>query len=342
MPDPFVNVIVTAFNRDQYLQSALWSTFHQDCSSDMFDVTVVKNFRSQIVDSFIERRGGRVIDLPSTAEMGEYYTAALERTNGDVICLLDDDDFFLPDKIRRVANQFALDSRLSYYHNRALAVDDTLGHCFGDLTDGPPSPQLFTFSDSEEASSTIRKLFRKMDHSNNSSISVRRSLLTGVADYLAKVEGAEDDFLFYAAILRRRSLLFDVHPLTLCRVISGRAHRISGDSQRYQEGQAIRVRRRCATREVILHMVRGDPILSDYARLSRHKERISRAMIEGDHFSSDVARDVFTVGQLTRRLRLDYFRNAALCATISTSIFSPKIARRVDRLYWQGTFSRRS
>ncbi|MGC9113386.1 glycosyltransferase family A protein [Acidilobus sp.] len=53
----FISVIVTAYNRKQYLPYALRSLESQSLSKDRFEVIVVKNFEDKESDKIIRRNG---------------------------------------------------------------------------------------------------------------------------------------------------------------------------------------------------------------------------------------------------------------------------------------------
>ena len=54
-----ISVIVTAYNRRQYLPEALRSLEVQTLSRDEFEVIVVKNFEDPVSDEIIRRNGWR-------------------------------------------------------------------------------------------------------------------------------------------------------------------------------------------------------------------------------------------------------------------------------------------
>ncbi|MFP3287412.1 MAG: glycosyltransferase [Acidilobus sp.] len=57
MNQPYISVIVTAYNRRRYLPFALRSLEAQTLPRDKFEVIVVKNFDDKESDSIISRNG---------------------------------------------------------------------------------------------------------------------------------------------------------------------------------------------------------------------------------------------------------------------------------------------
>ena len=94
--DPYISVIVTAYNRKKYLLGAVRSALNQTLPRDLYEVIVVKNFRDEAIDRELEERG--VVNLYSNdVSQGGKVHEALEVAKGDVVSLLEDDDEFLPE-----------------------------------------------------------------------------------------------------------------------------------------------------------------------------------------------------------------------------------------------------
>jgi len=58
---PYISVIVTAYNRRRYLPFALRSLEAQTLPRDKFEVIVVKNFEDKESDSIISRNGWKSV-----------------------------------------------------------------------------------------------------------------------------------------------------------------------------------------------------------------------------------------------------------------------------------------
>ncbi len=92
------SIVIIAYKRKTYLLDALKSTLNQDYPREDFEVVVVKAFQDQTMDEYL--RGLGVITVFSDTEFeGTSLADALEICSGDIICLLDDDDLFTPDKL---------------------------------------------------------------------------------------------------------------------------------------------------------------------------------------------------------------------------------------------------
>jgi len=72
MGQPYLSVIVTAYNRMRYLPFALRSLEAQTLSRDKFEVIVVKNFDDKESDDIISRNAGRTCMRTARITAGKY------------------------------------------------------------------------------------------------------------------------------------------------------------------------------------------------------------------------------------------------------------------------------
>jgi hypothetical protein len=56
---------------------------------------------------------------------GATVTLAIEKTEGDVICFLDDDDMYSPWRLEVIRDRFKHNPSLTYYHNNVLVERKT-------------------------------------------------------------------------------------------------------------------------------------------------------------------------------------------------------------------------
>ncbi len=66
---PFISVIITAYNRREFLKHAVRSVLNQTLDKGLYEIIVVKNFKDPEVDRLIEQSRGKVIEL-DTASIG--------------------------------------------------------------------------------------------------------------------------------------------------------------------------------------------------------------------------------------------------------------------------------
>jgi glycosyltransferase involved in cell wall biosynthesis len=123
---PSVSVLITCFNYGAYVSQAIESALGQtyppaeiivsdDASSDN---------SCDVVETYVKRGVGvRLLRNPHGG-MAANLNAAYRNCTGDIICLLDADDTFLPTKIERVVNAFRANPQAGFAIHRAILVDN--------------------------------------------------------------------------------------------------------------------------------------------------------------------------------------------------------------------------
>ncbi|MFP3288098.1 MAG: glycosyltransferase family A protein [Acidilobus sp.] len=224
---PYISVIVTAYNRRRYLPFALRSLETQTLPRDKFEVIVVKNFNDKESDDIISRNGWKDV-YNDDPYHGRMVLAGLEESRGEVITFLDDDDMYANNRLEEIYKAFALYDRLVYFHNSQTIIDDK-----GNLLERPPlSKNLVGGTPIIVDVDKLRRLAKKYNVSvfdlalkvranawhNNSSAAVRRGVLEADAHLLRELLAAFDAFAL-ASSLRAGGLLYLTDErLTLYRV----------------------------------------------------------------------------------------------------------------------------
>ena len=119
--DPYVSVIVTAYNRRRYLPDALRSLERQTLDKGKFEVIVVKNFEDPASDEIIRRNGWRWVYSDESSQ-GRFALAGLEEARGEVITFLDDDDMYSNDRLYLLSEAFRARHDLMYFHNSQRVI----------------------------------------------------------------------------------------------------------------------------------------------------------------------------------------------------------------------------
>jgi len=132
MGQPYITVIVTAYNRMRYLPFALRSLEAQTLPRDKFEVMVVKNFDDKESDGIISRNGWKDV-YNDDPYQGRKIVVGLEESRGDVITFLEDDDMYASNRLEEVYKVFTLYDRLVYFHNSQAIIDEN-----GNMLERPP------------------------------------------------------------------------------------------------------------------------------------------------------------------------------------------------------------
>ena len=123
---PSVSVLITCFNYGAYVGQAIESALEQTYPPAEIIVSddASEDNSCEVVESYISR--GLPIRLLRNPHggMAANLNAAFRHCSGDVICLLDADDTFLPGKVEAVVNAFREHPQAGFAIHRASLVDN--------------------------------------------------------------------------------------------------------------------------------------------------------------------------------------------------------------------------
>jgi len=207
--NPYISVIITAYNRKEFLLDAFNSALNQTLSKDKYEIIVTKNFRDSKIDSYIKKNGGKLVFFEE-GSIGEQIADALKYARGEVICFLDDDDLFMKEKLEYIYNTFLENKNLVYINNARIYIDDKGNY----LNKGPSK------FEKREKDITIKgfnkkpvELLRVQQYANpwhnNSSIAIRKPILKRFMNALYSLKSTEDVFYYFISLISGDLLISD-------------------------------------------------------------------------------------------------------------------------------------
>ena len=131
LPDlPLVSILISNYNYASYLGEAIESALAQ--TYENFEIIICDDGSSDSSREILERYRSRNSKIQAIyqANGGQSLAlnAAFRMCAGEIICLLDADDVFLPDKLRRIVGAFAAAPAAGLAVNRMLVVDQARKH----------------------------------------------------------------------------------------------------------------------------------------------------------------------------------------------------------------------
>ncbi|MEM3844616.1 MAG: glycosyltransferase [Candidatus Parvarchaeota archaeon] len=156
-------IIITAYKKRPYIKDAIVSAINQDYDRDRYEIILVKNFRDEEIENYCINNNVKIIDSNKIA----FFSTILEGVNGsssNIILLLDDDDLFMPDKVKNVVEYFSRDPHIGYIHNNYITRKRDR-----DIRSG--------YRKKYEISTENMRLLRKINITNESSISFRKEIV---------------------------------------------------------------------------------------------------------------------------------------------------------------------
>jgi cellulose synthase/poly-beta-1,6-N-acetylglucosamine synthase-like glycosyltransferase len=261
--EPPFSVLVIAHDQRAFLKEAVESVLSQDIDRSLYEIIVVKNFRDDPIDQFLERAGAQNI-LSGETSGAPKVVEGFRRSRGRVICILDYDDMFEPNRLRTILTEFDADPNLGLYRNQ-LSFIGPEGEAIHGRALGPHRHKTLRLAGrihmtDENKAAEIRKVAGKHPEFNNSTFAVRREILEDVYPYLARLVITVDTLLFYATLCSSWSILLDDRQLTRYRV-HGLNTTVSGNA---------------GTKESLER-------LATFATISDHDYRVIRELVVSSH-----------------------------------------------------------
>jgi glycosyltransferase involved in cell wall biosynthesis len=107
MKAPYFSVLIDAYNYGQYIEEAVSSVLAQDFPPELREILVVDDGSTDDTPERLRKFGNaiRMLRKPNGGQASAF-NYGFEQARGEVIALLDADDVWLPDKLRRVYETF--------------------------------------------------------------------------------------------------------------------------------------------------------------------------------------------------------------------------------------------
>jgi len=217
MKDPYISVIITVYNRTQYVNEAINSVLNQSLNKEKYEVIIVSNI------DLPEREGVKIIKS-NEKMLGPKFTEGIINAKGEVISILEDDDLFLPKKLEVVYNAFKNDEKLGLLKNPIIYRNE-----YGDEWTSvvPKEPIIVTPEDLNP--DKISELISKYEVGfQNSSMSFRKSFIEDHLSYLREIKYAGSDRFIGLLFLFRYKVMIWNDPLSIYRVeTTSASHKLS-------------------------------------------------------------------------------------------------------------------
>ena len=251
MGKPLISVIVTAYNRKEFLLQAVSSALRQTLPREFYEVIVVKNFEDDDIDGELKHMG--VTNLSSNSVgLGAKVSEALEMARGDVISPLEDDDMFSSDKLEVVRSVFKRGD-VVFLRNRRVFVD-AKGRGIGEERAQPP------FAARGSDPGALRKLIGLNMGCCCSAMSFRRSALYSAdIERLKRMVLGVDCFYFVASLLHGGVLAYDPRPLTFYRFHGNQSFINTSSLHEYAKKRCEAAKVYVNAYEDLMEMVRNTP-----------------------------------------------------------------------------------
>lgn len=314
---PTFSIIVTAYDRVEFVKLAVDSVLSQNFSETPTELIVVKNFENKSIDNFLSSKSVKTVKVDE-ATLGEMTIIGAQESSNNILCFLDDDDIFLPGKLRHIYSLFSDKSDIGYYHN-SYSVIDLDGNIRHDIFKHKLRKDYYgLIQDVKE----LRFLVNAGAQTNMSSICVRKELVMSTETSLRKAEMANDDLLLYSAIENRAKVYIDKKRFSVYRYHRSKTHHPTTFSEFLNFSTKLLSLHICAHKNAIKNVT--SPILLKYlSALVLRDESLKMALSK-----RGTRKELF-------RSWAEYFKNLSYCLNrtnlvIFVAIWLCFISRRIS------------
>lgn len=221
--NPLVSILINNYNYGDFLPEAIDSALNQTYSN--IEVIVVDDGSSDNSQEIIKTYGDRIIPiLKQNGGQASAFNEGFGRSRGEIICFLDSDDLFKPDKVAEVVNVF------TEHHD--------IGWCFHSLEFFSNKPEKFiaqTYTGSS-GKYDIRpyikqgKLKGKLPFAGTatSGVCFNRTLLQQILPMPEAIRITSDDYIKYTALGLEPGFVI-LQDLSLQRIHGNNAYTLRND-----------------------------------------------------------------------------------------------------------------
>jgi glycosyltransferase involved in cell wall biosynthesis len=217
---PHVSVLIDTYNHERFIERAITSVLEQDLPMSDFEILVVDDGSTDRTAELVRRFEPRVrlICKPNGGQASAF-NCGIAECRGEIVAFLDGDDWWAPQKLRRVVEAMEKDPEAGIIGNGITEVLEN-GEEHSEVLHETPRFRI----DSLQGARIFR---RRKSQLGTSRMTVRAEILRKILSVPESIVIEADEYIFtLAAALSVVSIL--VEPLTFYRIHAGNLFQLSG------------------------------------------------------------------------------------------------------------------
>jgi glycosyltransferase involved in cell wall biosynthesis len=117
MNEEKISVVITCWDRKEYIIEALQSVVDQSLNRDKYEIVLVMGYENPEVNKFCIDYDIKNIIYNETNFFTKFLYTGILNAKYNVLSFLEDDDMFMHNKLEIIYNEFNKNKNLGYYHN---------------------------------------------------------------------------------------------------------------------------------------------------------------------------------------------------------------------------------
>jgi len=249
MPAPFISVLIDTYNHEAFIEQAIRSVLDQDFPAARREIIVVDDGSTDRTPDIVRQFEPQVrLIRKSNGGQASAFNAGISECRGEIISFLDGDDWWTPDKLRRVVAELEKNPSLgSIGHGLFEAHSD--GRPLGVVV--PNQDTLLYLQDPQ----TARRFTYFRAFLGTSRFTIRKKLLDRIFPIPEELVIEADEYMFTLAPALAPALVLN-QPLFHYRLHPGNLYQYSNQDK-------IKARRKLSVLEALL--LRLPPPLREFA-----------------------------------------------------------------------------
>ncbi|HEY2547553.1 MAG TPA: glycosyltransferase [Candidatus Acidoferrum sp.] len=123
-----VTVLIDTYNYGRFIEQAIESVLGQDFPQDAMEIVVVDDGSTDDTAERVKKYGERVqYFYKENGGQASAFNFGFAKARGEIVALLDADDYWLPGKLRRVSEEFERDGKIGFVYHALRERDENLG-----------------------------------------------------------------------------------------------------------------------------------------------------------------------------------------------------------------------
>lgn len=128
MSQPLISVVITAYNYGRFVQECIESLLSQDYPAERLEIVVVDDGSTDDTAEQVKKYGSRIRYFrQQNGGQARALNLGFANAKGEIIALLDADDYWFPGKARRIAEEFQKNPNLGMVYHPFLEFDAETG-----------------------------------------------------------------------------------------------------------------------------------------------------------------------------------------------------------------------